>query len=106
MTKVDFGASLIYEQRFTSKSRDSAEANSRARCVEGSASACAKAEGWGVKGSGCLNSTRESCGNASFDNNWGGSTGLESTRQLSIGSGLAGHDTWGTNDNFKPVPIR
>ena len=110
MAEADFGASMVYEQRFTSRSRNASQSASRKQCLKESLNACV---GGGYEGSVvhasaevCANSAKEECSQNSFDNRWGEEIGLESTSTITIGSVLKTNEDWGTQDDFKPVPIR
>lgn len=113
MTETDFGAKMIYEKRFTSRSKSAKESNTRKSCVRESLSGCV---GGGYTGASkrlvqasaktCLGSKEGKCNNAQFDENWGEENGLSSTTLRTIGSGLTEREEWGMREDFKPVPIR
>ena len=106
MTKVDFGAEMIYEQRFTSRSKDVKQSSSRAKCVKETLNACIGGGFWGSEAKACTNSGSGECTNNSLDEKWADEVGLQSSRMRTIGSELTSNEDWGRQENFRPVPIR
>jgi len=109
MKKVDFGAKMLYEQRFTSRSIDGKEAEKRAGCSEEAAEACAGG-GYDDGTSGgsfeaCVSAAQKKCSSSSFDNSWGQENGLQSSRTLTIGSALSNQAEWGQGDDSSQCPL-
>ena len=109
MAEVDFGAMMLYEKRFASRSKNEETSEKRNKCVSEAANNCIEAgyEGSTVtaKAKACKNSDNKDCSDTEFNHKWGSSNSLSSSSTFTLGSPLSSDTEWGTEDNFHPVPI-
>ena len=98
--ETDFGASMIYERRFSSRSKDTSEESSRKECSKNEAKASASL--FGVSAS--INFENDICsGNDSEAYNTN-EIGLDVSKLHTIGSPLSTPGQWGRTDDFDAVP--
>ena len=98
--ETDFGASMIYERRFSSRSKDTSEESSRKECSKNEAEASVSISG----NSAAINLSNDFCNeieSEAYDTN---EIELEESKLHTIGSPLATPGKWGRTDDFDAVP--
>ena len=109
-THAQFGAAILFEQRFTEKSIDDTETSARSNCVAEAVGGCIGGSYEGAlaqaSAKACTELKNGKCSNSKFDKNWGSTNGISSVRIKTVGSQLSSQEDWGQMDHLKPVVIR
>ena len=115
--RTQFGAMLIHEERFTSRSRDSQQSTSRMQCskyaanncIGGGASGGISAFKFESKTKGCSGYQSGKCNGNDYDESWGYQNSLSRTTNHAIGSYPTDLDSWSNHlseNQNQVVPIK
>jgi hypothetical protein len=102
-----FGASLVYEMRYTERSRSSEEANARSECLKTDASGCVSASSLfgSTSFKACMKANNAQCVASRSSGGSGFSGSAESVTIRSRGSRPKDVVAWAADD-YRPVPIQ
>ena len=102
---TQLGSDLVFERRFDSKAKSTAEKKARAACVKQEASASVSVEGAVASGSAEFGMDKEDCSSEASGSAAAAEEGFESTRTVSRGSRPKDLNSW-VDADFTPVPIK
>ncbi len=107
VTTAKFGASLVYEMRYSKRSGSREEANARNGCLKTAASGCVSASSFFGSSNfkGCMNANNNQCVASRSSGISGFSASAESITIRSKGSRPKSVDDW-ASDEYNPVPIK
>ena len=105
MKTTNLGAQLIYERRFSEKSKSSTEKNNRSGCVKDEAKASLSGGGYGVEVGASFEANKDKCNAVNEGSAFAAGEGFEGVKTISRGSRPTDLNSW-IDAAFTPVAIK